>query len=356
MRKGGYDVSVSMRAAVLQKPLSITLEERPVPTPGPNEVLIQVMAVGICGSDLHYYEHGRIGRRIVKKPLIQGHECSGIVVAVGNQVTRCKVGDRVVLEPGVTCGKCEWCKKGRYNLCPHVRFLSTPPVDGALAQYITHPEDFVFQIPDELSFEKATLVEPLSVGLHAAKRIGLEPGSSLWVIGMGPVGLTAVIAAKAFGVKEIIVSDLEPFRLHIARQIGATSTINITQSNPVQETMSLTDGIGVDAVIDTTSNERALDSAVQALKRGGKLALIGFPTTKTVPMNLTLILQKEIDISSIYRYSHTFQQGIEILARPDVPADLLITDRFTLERVVDAFEKARTDKKGTIKVIVNPNR
>jgi len=344
-----------MRAAVLHKPLSISLEERPVPEPGPRDVLIRMMAVGICGSDLHYYEHGRIGKRVVEKPLIQGHECAGIVEAVGEQVTRFKPGDRVVVEPGVACGTCEWCKRGRYNLCPSVRFLSTPPVDGALCQYVKHPEDFVFKIPDTLSFDKATLVEPLSVGLYAAKRLGLAPGTTLWIMGMGPVGLTAVIAAKAFGVKNIIVSDMEPFRLEIARQIGATAAVNVVETDPVPFVLDATDGLGVDAVMDTTGNVKALDAAVQSMKRGGKLAAIGFPSAETVPLNLTLMMQKEIDMISIYRYTNTFQQGIDILAQPDVPAERLITDRFPLERVSEAFEKARTDKKRSIKVIVHPN-
>jgi L-iditol 2-dehydrogenase len=159
----------------------ISIETLPIPEINHDEVLIKVMAVGICGSDLHYYTHGRIGKYIVEKPFILGHECSGVIASVGSSVNQFKVGDRVAVEPGVTCGHCEACKEGRYNLCPDVQFLATPPVDGAFVQYIKMRQDFVFSIPDSLSFEDAALIEPFSVGIHAANRTNLQPGSTrLW--------------------------------------------------------------------------------------------------------------------------------------------------------------------------------
>lgn len=343
-----------MKAAILKNPLEIEIEEIPIPKPGNNEVLIKVMAVGICGSDLHYYEYGRIGRRVVEEPLIQGHECAGIIVEVGVNVSRFNIGDKVSIEPGISCGRCGYCRSGRYNLCSQIKFLSTPPVNGALAQYITHPEDFVFKLPNNLTFERASLVEPLSVGIHTARRTRMEPGSTILVSGMGPVGLTMVMVAKAYGVKNIIVSDIEPFRLQTAKELGAWKTINVLEENVEKFINRVTDHEGVDMAIDTSGNHEALRSAIEVVKRGGKLAVIGFPSDETVPVNLTLMLQKEIDLISIYRYTNTFHQGLEILAS-ESSAGLLITDRYPLIKAHEAFEKLRRNKQETLKVIIKPN-
>lgn len=343
-----------MTVAELQKPLDIRLSERSIPKPGQRDVLIKIMAVGICGSDLHYYEHGRIGERVVKEPFIQGHECAGVIVGVGPAVTKFKVGDRVAIEPGIHCGQCEYCKSGRYNLCPKVKFLSTPPVDGSLAQYISHPEDLVYPLPDHLSYEVASLVEPLSVGIHTAKRTGLKPGSTILISGMGPVGLMMILAAKAFGVKRIIVSDVEPLRLQMAARLGAWKTLNVLQDDIRGIVHRVTEQVGVDMVIDTSGAPKALATGIEILKRGGKLAAIGFPSTEHVPLNITLMLQKEIDFHSIYRYTNTYPLGLEILAsEPD--AETIITNRYPLTNVHEAFEKLRKDKRNTVKVIVHPS-
>lgn len=219
----------TMKAAYLKQVKEVEVEKIKVPSVSGKEVLVKMMAVGICGSDTHYFNHGSIGKRMVQFPHIQGHECAGEIVAIGEEVTRFNVGDRVAIEPGVPCNTCEWCKLGKYNLCPEVQFLSTPPVKGAFVQYLKHREDFLFQIPDELSYEVATLAEPLSVGIHAFKRGSLEPGQTVFISGMGPVGLMAILAAKSFGAKHIIVSDLEELRLETAKKFGATEIINIIE-------------------------------------------------------------------------------------------------------------------------------
>ncbi len=274
-------IPATMKAAVMPRPGEIAIQELPVPQAGPGEVLIKVMAVGVCGSDVHYYENGRIGSYIVQKPIILGHECAGEISAVGEGVTRFKPGDRVAVEPGVTCGKCRACKEGRYNLCPKVEFLATPPYDGAFVQYIKMREDFVFPIPDSLSYEAAALNEPFSVGIHAAKRSRLQPGSTVAIMGMGPVGLMAVAAAKAFGAAQIFVTDLEPIRLEAAKRMGATHAINVREQDAVAVIKSLTNDEGVDVAWETAGNPRALQSAMASLRRGGKLAIVGLlPRTK----------------------------------------------------------------------------
>ncbi|MFG6117950.1 NAD(P)-dependent alcohol dehydrogenase [Thalassobacillus sp. B23F22_16] len=345
----------TMKAAVMNDLFDIEIKEVYVPDLEPDEVLIKVMAVGICGSDIHYYEHGRIGPYVVEDPIILGHECAGIVVRTGANVTKHQVGDRVAVEPGVTCGRCEYCKSGRYNLCPEVEFLATPPVDGAFVQYFKHREDFVYSIPDHLSFEEGAFIEPFSVGIHACKRAGLQPGSSVAIMGMGPVGLTAVAAAKAFGAKEVIVTDLAPVRLEAAKKMGADHIINVAEQDTDAKIRELTNGKGVDVAFETAGNPKALQSALASVKRGGKMAIVGLPPQSEIGMNVPLIADNEIDISGIFRYVNTYPQGIEFLSSKIVDMHNLITGRFPLEQTKEAMEQARTDKQGSVKIMVYPN-
>jgi L-iditol 2-dehydrogenase len=352
---GKIEVPKVMKAAVMNKQFEIEIQEIAVPKVQDDEVLVKVMAVGVCGSDIHYYEHGKIGRYVVEKPIILGHECAGIVAEVGENVTKVKVGDRVAIEPGITCGRCEYCKDGRYNLCPDVQFLATPPVNGAFVQYIKHREDFLFPIPDDLSFEEASLVEPFSVGIHAAKRTKLQPGSTVAIMGMGPVGLTAIAAVKAFGASKIIVTDLETNRLEAAKKLGATHVINVLEQDPNEEILNITNGKGVDVAFETAGNPKALKSALQAVKRGGKMAIVGLPPQDEIGLNVPLIADNELDIFGIFRYANTYPQGIEFLQTKSTDLTCLITDRYSLEETKEAMERARLNKKVSLKVIVYPN-
>lgn len=348
-------VPATMKAAVMHSTREIRIEEVPVPEIGPDEVLIKVIAVGICGSDLHYYTHGKIGTYVVDKPFILGHECAGDIAAVGSNVSRFRVGDRVAIEPGVTCGKCEACKSGRYNLCPHVEFLATPPYDGAFVQYLKMREDFVFPIPDELSYEEAALVEPFSVGIHAAARTKLQPGTSIAIMGMGPVGLMAVAAAKAYGASTIIVTDLEPLRLEAARKMGATHVINVLEQDAVEEIRNITGGRGVETAWETAGNPKALQSALGSLARGGKMAIVGLPAQTDIPFNVPFIADNEVDIYGIFRYANTYPKGIEFLSSGDIDATVLITDKYPLEQTYEAMERALNHKSECLKVVVYPN-
>ncbi|MFC7395487.1 NAD(P)-dependent alcohol dehydrogenase [Scopulibacillus cellulosilyticus] len=349
-------VPQTMKAAVMHSPRKINIETLPVPEINPDEVLIKVIAVGICGSDLHYYTHGKIGKYVVEKPFILGHECAGDIAAVGSDVKEFKAGDRVAIEPGVTCGHCEACKEGRYNLCPDVQFLATPPVDGAFVQYIKIRKDFVFPIPDTLSYEEAALIEPFSVGIHAANRTKLQPGSTIAIMGMGPVGLMAVAAAKAFGAGNIIVTDLEPLRLDAAKQMGATHAINIRDQDPVKEIRKLTNNKGVDVAWETAGNPSALQSALASVRRGGKLAIVGLPAQNDIPLNVPFIADNEIDISGIFRYANTYPKGINFLASGIADTKNLITDKYSLEEAQEAMERALNYKNECLKVVVYPNR
>jgi len=350
-----FQVPATMKAAMLKSPGHIEMEEIQVPKINGNDVLVKVMAVGVCGSDIHYYEHGRIGNYVVEYPMILGHECAGIVVDIGPDVKTLKVGDRVAVEPGVTCGLCEYCKSGRYNLCPKVEFLATPPIDGAFVQYIKHREDFLFKIPDSLSFEEAALIEPYSVGIHAAKRLQIKAGSTVAIMGMGPIGLTAVAAVKAFGVSQIIVTDLEENRLEAAKKLGADIAINVRTLDANQMIKEVTEGKGVDAAFETAGNPKALQSALKALKRGGKLAIIGLPAQAEIGLNIPFISEYEAEIHGIFRYANTYPQGIKFLSSGKSGLKSLITDRYPLEQTQEAMERARTNKAGSLKVVVYPN-
>ena len=187
----------TMRANVLLRQGVMEMQERPVPTPGPDEVLVQVRSVGVCGSDVHYYKEGRIGDYVVTEPLVLGHEVSGVVVDVGSDVDEGRVGERVAVEPQVPCRRCRHCKTGRQNLCAEMRFYATPPVDGTFCDYVTAPADFAHRVPDALSDHAAALLEPFSVGIWASTKAGIEPGSRVFVTGAGPIGALVSLAARS---------------------------------------------------------------------------------------------------------------------------------------------------------------
>lgn len=234
-----------MKVAVMEDIGKMNLVERPIPKPQKNEVLVKLEYVGICGSDLHYYEHGRIGDYIVKPPFVLGHEASGIIVEIGENVKNLKLGDRVALEPGKTCGNCEFCKKGLYNLCPDVVFFATPPVDGVFQEYVAHEAALCFKLPDNMTTLEGALIEPLAVGFHAAIQGDAHLGQTAVVMGAGCIGLVSILALKARGVNNIYVVDIIEKRLEKARELGATGIINGREKNAVEEILNLTKQRGV---------------------------------------------------------------------------------------------------------------
>ncbi len=219
------------QAAVLYAPHDVRMEERSMPTVGPRDVLVEVKAVGVCGSDVHYYEHGRIGSYIVRQPLILGHEASGVIVDVGEEVPKSRIGERVAIEPGIPDGICEQCRSGHYNLCPNVRFFGTPPIDGAFTNFVTVPESFAYNLPDSMSDAEGALIEPLSVGLWACRKARLRGGDHVLVTGAGPIGLVAMLVALALGAGEVTITDVYPQRLEVAKKLGATRALNVAKES-----------------------------------------------------------------------------------------------------------------------------
>jgi L-iditol 2-dehydrogenase len=349
-------MSSTMKAAVLDKPLSIEVKDVDIPNPGKNEALIKVYCIGVCGSDVHYYEHGKIGRYEVKDPIILGHEVAGEVVKIGEDVTDVSVGDRVAVEPGVTCGRCQYCKSGRYNLCPDVVFMATPPINGSWAEYVTVRSDFLFKLPDEMSFEAGALLEPLSVGYHAMNRGKVGPADRVFITGLGPIGILAIQAAKMFGVSEIYASDVVPYRRQLAADMGLTAVIDPINENVQERLGELTGNEGVNVIIETSGNGRVISDTVEQVKRGGRIVLIGLPTMNEIPLDISQIIDLEIDVHGVFRYANTYPAVIQALSRSSLDIEKMITHKFALQDIKAAVEVARIQKDSSMKVMIYPNR
>ncbi len=343
-----------MRAAILNKPLDIEVKEIAIPVPKEDEVLIKVHCIGICGSDVHYYEHGRIGRYVVDKPIILGHELAGTVVEAGSKVTNVKPGDRVAVEPGVTCGRCDYCKAGRYNLCPDVVFMATPPVDGAWAEYAVIRSDFAFKIPETMSFEQGALIEPFSVGIHAMNRGEVKPSDQMLVTGLGPIGLLAIQAAKMYGVTEIYASDVVEYRRQLALDMGATVVFDPSKQDISAELAGKTDGHGADVLIETSGNARAVSAAITSVRRGGRVVLVGMPAQDEIPVNINHLIDAELNVYGLFRYVNTYQAAVQALSTPGLDVEKIITHSFSLEQIKEAVEMARTQKDTSIKIMIYP--
>ncbi|RCW40990.1 L-iditol 2-dehydrogenase [Halopolyspora algeriensis] len=340
-------ISETMRASVLRGIEDIVVERRPVPQPGPYEVLIEVRAVGTCGSDTHYLEHGRIGEHVVEAPLVLGHEASGVVVARGARVTRLEPGQRVSLEPGVPCFTCSQCRAGRYNLCPGMRFFATPPVDGAFCEYVTLHEEFAHPVPETLSDEAAALCEPLSVGVWACRKARVGPASRVLVTGAGPIGLVAAQTARAFGAREVLVSDVKPHRLELAAELAATATLDVGRT-PLGQS-----GFEPDVLLECSGFPPAINEAVRTVSRAGRVVLVGMGGDE-IPLPLSHVQSREIELTGTFRYANTWPTAIDLAASGTVDLDRLVTHRFGLEEVERALTvSAREDT--AVKAIVLPH-
>jgi L-iditol 2-dehydrogenase len=343
----------AMKAAVMVGPGEILIEERPVPKPKDDEVLVRIGAVGVCGSDAHYFKHGKIGRYIVDQPLILGHESAGTVVKIGKSVSHLQIGDRVALEPGVPCRRCDYCKTGRYNLCADVVFMATPPVDGVFCEYYSTPADFAFKLPDIVSLEEASMVEPLACGIHAIRRGRVQPGESVAVLGAGPIGLMVLQAAKAFGTATRVAFDIEPNRLELARNLGATHVFNPIKGDILKETLRVIPG-GPDVVVEAAGGDETSILVTKLVRRGGRIVWMGNTMQDHVPMSVLEILDKEIDLLGTFRYANVYPQAIRLIETGLVEVGSMITHTFPLEQVSTALEMAYTRSDGSIKVVIKP--
>ena len=336
----------TMLCAVMYGVGDVRLEERVVPEAKPDEVLVRLKRVGVCGSDVHYFTHGRIGGFVVREPMILGHECAGMVEAVGSAVRRFKAGDRVTIEPGYTCRTCYYCRTGHYNLCPDVVFMATPPVDGSFCEYVAWPEDFVFPLPDKMSFDEGAMMEPLSVALWAVERGQVRPGDAVAIFGSGPIGLLTLQAAKAAGATTVIAVDIEGYRLEHARRLGATHTIDDSDGKALEQVRAITSGhrgfgadhSGVDVAFETAGAKPTTRGALAATRPGGVAVLVGLPPDPMVEIDLVAAMSKEIDVRGQFRYANRYPPAIALAASGEIDVASLVTHHFALERAQDALQ------------------
>ncbi len=341
-----------MKVAVMNGIGKMGYVEREIPQPADNEVLVKLEYVGICGSDMHYYETGRIGDYIVEPPFVLGHEPGGVVVEVGKDVKHLKVGDRVALEPGKTCGHCEFCREGKYNLCPDVIFFATPPVDGVFQEYVAHEADLCFKLPENVSTMEGALIEPLAVGFHAANQGGAHAGQTAVVFGSGCIGLVSMMALKAEGVSKVYVVDIMQKRLDKALELGATGVINSAETDVMKEIDRLTEGRGVDLVIETAGVEATTRQAIHIARKGANIVLVGYSKSGEMTLPLSLALDKELTFKTVFRYRHIYPMAIEAVASGKVNVKGIVSNVFDFNDIQNAMDKSISDKANIVKSVV----
>lgn len=340
-----------MKVAIMTTNGKIEFTERPIPVPASNEVLVKLEYVGVCGSDLHYFETGRIGNFIVEPPFVLGHEASGTVVSVGSGVKHLAVGDRVAMEPGKTCGHCEFCKTGRYNLCPDVVFFATPPVDGVFQEYVAHEAALCFKLPDNVSTMEGALIEPLAVGFYAAHQADAHVGQSAIVFGAGCIGLVTVLALKARGLSDIYVVDTIDSRLETARKLGATP-INAVKTDVIKQAANVTGGRGFDLAFEAAGTEITTSDAINAVKKGATIVLIGYGKTGCMNLPTSMMIDKELTVKTIFRYRHIYPMAIEAVASGNINVKQIVTSEFPFSDLQNALDSCIADKAAIVKAVI----
>lgn len=330
----------------------VALVEKSIPQIHTDEVLVKLEYVGVCGSDLHYFEHGRIGNFIVEYPFVLGHECGGSVVEVGANVKNLKIGDRVALEPGKTCGHCEFCKQGKYNLCPDVVFFATPPVDGVFQEYVAHEAALCFKLPDQVSTKEGALIEPLAVGFHAAIQGDAHIGQTAVVTGAGCIGLVSMMALKAMGVSKVYVIDVLDKRLEKAMELGATGVINGRAVDAVAKIMELTGGAGCDLAIETAGTEMTTQQVIKMSKKGATIVLVGYSASGSVTMPVGMALDKELTFKTVFRYRNIYPLAIQAVADGKINLKGIISNEFVLDDIQNALDLSVRNKAEIVKSVI----
>lgn len=333
------------RAAVLHGARDLRVEDVAVTGPAPGEVLVEVEAVGVCGSDVHYFADGRNGRNVLRAPMVLGHEAAGVVVALGDGVDGPAVGTRVAVEPAVGCGVCPTCRSGAYHLCPTGTCLGSPPTDGAMAGYRAVPARAVHPLPDVLDTEVAALIEPLAVAVHAVRRAGVDLGHRVLVTGAGPIGVLVAQVAAASGAEEVVVTDVNDARLERAADLGATATVNTARD-------TLPDA-GFDRLLECSAVPAALWQGMAALGPAGRATVVGQAAPGVDGLPLALMQRYEIDLNASFRSAHAFGPAIGLAASGRVDLPGVLTGRFTLDEAAEALTAPGADPRH-LKVVVRP--
>ncbi len=342
-----------MKAMVLTGIRQMEMKDWPDPMiQEDHDVKIKLERVGVCGSDIHYYRTGKIGSQVVEFPFPVGHESGGTVVEIGKQVTRVRPGDRIAIEPAISCGECDQCLAGRPNTCRNTRFLGCPgQVEGCLTEYVVMPEENCFPIPDSMSFDEAAISEPLAIGLYAVKQSGLDENSKIGILGFGPIGMSVMLSALAFGVKNIYVTDKIGKRLDVARKSGALWTGNPDKENVAQKINQI-EAFQLDVVFDCCGEQDAIDDALKIVKPGGKIMLIGIPERQHLCFDMDFMRRKEITLINVRRQRFCVQEALDLMASGRVDISAMATHRFSFGDTKKAFDLVDTYQDGVMKAMI----
>lgn len=318
-----------------------------------DDVLLKIDTVGVCGSDIHYFTEGRIGDQVINFPFTIGHECSAIVEQVGKNVKKVKPGDLVAVEPTLSCYKCEQCLSGREHTCLHQKFLGCPgQIDGCLSEYIIMPEKNCFPVPQNLNSDMAALVEPLSIGYYAAQFIkDMSTGKTIAILGSGPIGLSVMLSLHYMNFNQIYVTDKLDYRLNIARKAGAVWIGNPDKQN-IPEDLKKINPANFDVVFECCGKQEALDEAVEILKPGGKLLIVGIPEVDRISFNISKLRRKEISIQNVRRQNHSVQAVIDLISSGKIKPEFVITHRYKPEQIQEAFETVANYKDSVVKALI----
>ncbi|MER9200926.1 NAD(P)-dependent alcohol dehydrogenase [Mesorhizobium sp. M0145] len=340
----------NVRALVLERQHELKLRDFDLPqTVGAGEVRIKIHTVGICGSDVHYYTHGRIGPFVVEAPMVLGHEAAGTVVETGEGVEHLKVGDRVCMEPGIPDPNSRASRLGLYNIDPAVRFWATPPIHGVLTPYVVHPANYTFKLPDDVSFAEGAMVEPFAVGMQAAAKAKIAPGDTAVVIGAGPIGTMVAIAALAGGCARAIVADFAQPKLDIASGYQGVIPVNIRDKNLAAEVKRLTDGWGADVVFECSGSSKAWETLLDLPRPGGAVVVVGLPVAP-IAFDVATASTKEVRIETVFRYAHQYERAIALMGSGRVDLKPLISATFPFEDSITAFDRAVEARPADVKL------
>lgn len=341
-----------MRAARLHGIRDMRLDDVRAPEPGPGEALIRVRAVGVCGSDVHYYVDGRIGSDIAPFPYILGHEFAGEIAALGPQADGPPVGTRVAVDPAMPCNRCEVCLDGKPNCCPNVRFPASPPVQGALCEWVAHPAHLCVPLPAGLSLCEGAMLEPLGVAIHAVTLGKLRPGDTVAVLGAGPIGLLTLQLALSSGAHAVYVSEPISERRTLAASLGATAVCDTTITDPAEWLMEQSDGRGVDVALEAAWGAEAVGQAVQMARPGGRVVLVGIPREDVTAFPSGIARRKGLTLLVARRMPPVASRAIALVECGAVDVGRLISHRFPLERAGEAFDLVASLQDGVCKALI----
>jgi L-iditol 2-dehydrogenase len=316
------------------------------------DVLIKLGAVGICGSDIHYYSEGKIGDQVVQYPFILGHECTGTVAEIGNDVKNIKAGDRVAIDPAVSCGPCQQCLHGRPHTCENLGFLGCPgQLSGCLSEYVIMPSENCYNLKESVNLKQGVLVEPLSIGIYAARFLNTSNTKSIVIFGVGPIGLSVLTAVQELNINSVYITDKIDHRLNVAQNAGAHWTGNPDKSDIVKEIKEKEPQL-LDAVFECCGEQDAINQAIELLKPGGSLIIVGIPTVDRISMDIHTLRRKEISITNVRRQNNCMWHAIDYIDKSEGGLDFMLTHTFALEQAKEAFDIVEGYKEGVIKAVI----